>query len=401
MRLVVIIFMVSVLQACGVSPKDYSDASKLEPVDTKLAVKPLWIKGTGDVPENEHAQLPPLVVDGNIYVANIAGKISMINAENGEKLWSQSLDEVISGGPGAGAGMIYVGTRNAEIISLDQKTGREIWRSRVSSEMLSTPIYGDGSLYVQTIDGKISSIDATTGKLNWVYSHNTPKLTLHGTASPIAVRNQIITGFADGKLVSINMSTGELNWSTSISTPKGRTDLERLSDIDGVIKTAGDSVYVISYQGHVASVSIMDGDIQWSRKMSSYTGLAIDKSHIFISDADGNVWALDARSGATLWKQAGLMGREISSPEVISNAVVVGDFDGYVHWLSEEDGQFIARQSLTELWEGLYPTVYETLDDELASQEYHRLVTVKPLAVGNTLFVRDNFGALAAFRIEE
>jgi outer membrane protein assembly factor BamB len=316
-------------------------------------------------------------------------------------LWSQSFDEAITGGPGAGAGKIFIGTRNAKIISLDQKSGDEIWRTEISSEMLSTPIYSNGTLYVQTIDGKISSINATSGKVNWVYSHDTPKLTLRGTASPLALGNQIISGFADGKLVSINMGTGELNWSVSISTPKGRTDLERLSDIDGVFMAADDSVYVVSYQGQVASVSSVDGSVQWSRKMSSYTGLTIDKNHIFISDVDGNVWALDARSGATLWRQSGLMGREITSPEVIDNSVVVGDFDGYVHWLSLEDGQFIARQSLTEIWEESYPTVYETLDDELASQDYHRLVTVKPLAVNNTLFVRDNFGALAAFRIEE
>jgi outer membrane protein assembly factor BamB len=401
MRLVALILLVFTIQACGVSPKDYSSASPLKPVDNQLSIRPLWIKPTGDVPENDHAQLPPVVVGKNVYIANITGKVSMLNADNGNILWTRKIGDDITGGPGAGPEMIYIGTRDAEIISINQDNGSEIWRSRISSEMLSTPIYSNGVLFVQTIDGNVTSMDASTGKINWVYSHNTPKLTLRGTATPLVVGKQVICGFADGKLVSINKDTGELNWSTGVSTQKGRTDLERLADIDGEIKAAGGSVYVINYQGQVASISIQDGNIQWSRKMSSYTGLTIDDRQIYVSDAEGNVWALDAHSGATIWRQSGLMGREISSPEISGNAVVVGDYDGYVHWLAKEDGRFIARESLSDLWEKKYPTVYETLDEELASKEYHRLVTVKPLAVGNTLFVRDNFGALVAFKVEK
>lgn len=401
MRLVGIIFLILAMQACGVSPKDYSGAKKLETIENRLSIKPLWIEPSGDVPEYAHAQLPPVMVGENLYVASIKGKVSRINAKTGRSSWSRSLGEMITGGPGTGQGMIFVGTRNAEIIGLDQTDGSERWRSKISSEMLSLPVFNNGSLIVQTIDGKISSIDGSTGKLNWVYTHSTPKLTLRGTSSPLAIGNNIIGGFADGKLVSINAVTGELNWSTTISAPTGRTDLERLADIDGVMKSTNDTVYVISYQGRVAAVSLMDGNIQWSRKMSSYTGLSIGNGNIYVSDVEGHVWALDARTGATLWKQSDLTGREISTPEVIGNAVVVADFDGFVHWLSLEDGRFLARQSLSDLWEESYPTVYERLDEELDAQEYHRLVTVAPIAAGNLLFVRDNFGALAALQVEK
>ncbi|WP_455217108.1 outer membrane protein assembly factor BamB [Kaarinaea lacus] len=401
MRIVAIFYLVILLQACsGLAPKDYSGAKELESIESKLAVVPLWVKPTGEVPENTHSQLPPVLTGKDIYLANAMGQVFRMSAENGKVTWSIKLGDAITGGPGIGAGMLFVGTANAEIIGLDQETGQEKWRSHISSEMLSTPVSSNGSLFVQTIDGKITSIDVVSGKINWVYSHGTPKLTLHGTASPITVGDRVISGFADGELVSINTRTGELAWSTTINAPKGRTDLERIADIDGVIQASPDTVYVVSYQGRVAAVSITDGNIQWSRKMSSYNGLTYDGDHIYISDGDGYVWALDARTGATLWKQDGLEGREISAPEKIGNSVVVGDYDGYIHWLSVEDGQFIARQNLTKIWEDVYPTEYRTIDDEIDSQDYHRLVSVKPVAAGNTLFVRDHFGALIALRLE-
>lgn len=401
MRLIIIIALVSTLLACGVTPKDYSGAKELQPINKKLNITPLWVLPTGDVPEYAHAQLSPAISDGKIYVANINGNVSAYDIDKGTNQWSQSLNDTIVSGTGVGGGKIFVGTRKAEIVSLDQSNGKEQWRTRISSEMLSTPLYANGSLYVQTIDGKISSIDAKTGKIIWVYTHNTPRLTLRGTASPIIVGHQVVCGFADGKLVSLDANKGEKLWSTTIVSPKGRTDLEKLSDIDGILQSSGDAVYVIGYQGRVSAVSVIDGNIQWSRKLSSFSGLSFDKGHIFISDVEDKVWALDAQTGATLWRQEGLMGREISTPEVIDSAVVVADFDGYVHWMSTDDGQIIARQSLGEIWEDSYPTYHETLADELEGSKHHRHVTVKPLAVNDTLLVRDNDGALAAFRVEK
>jgi len=400
MRYYVVIFLVLGLVACGTSPKDYSSATELQSVESQLTITPIWAIQTGGVPNYAHAQLPPAISGSSVYVASINGKILALDIDKGRKMWSTRVKDIIAGGPGFGDGHVFVSNSKAEIISLSRQDGVEQWRTKVSSEMLSTPLYSDGSLYVQTIDGKITSIDANTGKINWVYTHDTPRLTLRGTASPIMVGDQIISGFADGKLVSIGAKKGELLWSTTIVTPMGRTDLEKLSDIDGVIQSNGNTVFVVGYQGRVAAISATDGSIQWSRKLSSYSGLTYNNGHIYISDVDSNVWALDAHTGATLWRQEGLVAREISTPEVIGHAVVVADFDGYVHWLSEEDGRFIARQNLGDVWESYNPSYFETLGEELDSQRYHRIVSIKPSAANNILLVRDNEGALIAFRVE-
>ncbi len=396
--LVVTLLTVLLLASCGSAPKDYSGAEKLKPIVSELMVVPLWVKKTGEVPISANAQLPPAIVDNELYIASVNGDVRLMDSENGEWLWAISLNENLTSGPGVGENLIFIGSRNAEIIALDKSSGEERWRVRLTSGMLATPLVSGHSLFVQTIDGKMISLDATSGKLIWSYNHDIPKLTLRGTATPIINGDKIIAGFADGKLVSLNSETGEVNWKATITVPRGRTDLERLSDIDGLFQTSNDSVYVASYQGRVASVSTIDGTIQWARKMSSYKGLAVTTARIYVSDAEGQVWSLDARTGATLWRQNNLKGREISTPVVMDNAVVVADYEGYAHWLSVEDGKIIARQSMSEAWnEANEP---DSFFDENEDGNFPRLVTVSPFVSNSTLYVRDNTGAFAAFQIE-
>lgn len=400
MRFIAAIFLVVLLAACGSAPKDYSSAKELTPIDTKLTVVPLWIKKTGEVPVYAHAQLPPVAEGNKLYIASINGDVSLLDMENGNLLWSVSLDENLTSGLGVGKNLIFVGSRNAEIVALDKNTGVERWRVSVTSEVLASPLVSGHTLFVQSIDGKMTALDTASGKLIWSYSHDIPKLTLRGTATPILEGNQIIAGFANGKLVSLNTKTGELNWQVAITVPRGRTDLERLSDIDGLFQSSNGSVYVASYQGRVASVSIVDGTIQWARKMSSYYGLTVTANQIFISDTKGQVWSLDARTGATLWRQDNLTGRHISSPVVMNDAVIVADFEGYMHWLSVDDGQIVARQNMDDVWNEAREPDFGVFSDEVESEGFPRLVTVSPYVMNNILYVRDNTGAFAAFQVD-
>lgn len=400
MRIGVIFFLATLLLACGITPKDYSNAAKLQPIKNQLNVKLKWIVPTGDVPDNAYAQLAPVVDGGDIFITDISGKISMLDASTGKRLWSHHVNEKISSGPGVGESMVYAGTTNAEFIALDRKNGSERWKTQLSSVTLSIPLLVKNSIIVQTIDGKVTSLDALTGKIDWSYSHDVPKLTLRGTSSPLKVRDQVLIGLADGELVSLDVDSGEVKWSTTITTPRGRTDLERLSDIDGLFQSSDDTVYVCSYQGRVAAVSVTDGNIQWSRKMSSFRGLTVGGGQIYISDVADHVWALDAHTGATLWRQDNLAGREITVPVAFGKDVVVADYDGYIHWMSGEDGSFIARQNMKELWRDTYHPVYDTVDDDISNMELHRSVSVPPVVGNNILYIRDNTGALAAFKVD-
>lgn len=396
---VLLLFSVFLMTACGVSPKDYSNATPLSSISTRIKVKPLWAVKTGEVPEYRHTQFPLVIMDNQIYVASAKGNVKVLAADTGKRQWSTSLNEVLTGGPGVGAGLIFVGTREAEIVALDKNNGAEQWRQRISSEMLARPQVADNLLIVQTIDGKVSALAADTGKPLWQYSHPTPKLTLRGASDPVLVGDYVVAGFADGKLVKLNRSTGELQWETTIAVPRGRTDLERLVDIDGLFRISDEIIYVSSFQGSIAAASLADGDILWARDMSSYVGLTVDHGQVYVSDTTGKVWALDSRTGATLWRQDKLEGREVSVPAAMGNSVVVADYAGFVHWLSKEDGQFVARQSLDKIWEDSGNAWLDYIDEPDDMDEVFRSVTTSPVVMGNILYVRDNLGVLTAFKI--
>ena len=384
-----------VLAACGTSPKDYSNASPLSTIKSRVKVEPLWAKPTGAAPDYEHTQLPVTVADGKVYTATRSGELVAYASQKGELLWRRSMGEKLTGGPGIGQGMLFVGTHEAELVALDVRSGAERWRHRIPSEMLAKPLVVGESVIVQTIDGKVSAYKTATGERIWLYERSIPKLTLRGTSNPIVVGEMLLAGFSDGHLVSLNSATGELLWETTIAVPHGRTDLERLVDIDGLFAESNDVVYVSSYQGRVVAVSVADGNVLWARDMSSYVGLTLSGNHIFITDAESKVWALDGRTGATLWRQDKLSNREVSAPAVLDNTVVVADYDGYVHWLSADDGEFIARKNIEQVWSKIN---YVWEDEEQPEKAFHS-VTVPPQVVADTLYVRDNTGALVAFRL--
>ena len=297
-------------------------------------------------------------------------------------------------GPGFRDEWILETRREAALCGFDKRSGAEKGSRRSRSEMLASPVTIGDQLIVQTIDGKISVYNASTGKSIWTYSRSIPKLTLRGTSAPVVVGDKIVAGFSDGRLVGLSLATGELLWETPIAVPRGRTDLERLVDIDGLFHIRDDVVYVSSFQGRVAAIVVSDGNVLWARDMSSYTGLAVGVNQVYVTDCESKVWALDGRTGATLWRQDNLAERELSAPAVVGNNIVVADYDGFVHWLSRDDGQFVARDNLGVTWE----KVRYVWDDE-EQDDRHRSVTVLPLAIENTLYVRDNIGALTAFQV--
>lgn len=395
MNLVLLVLSV-ILTACGSSPKDYSDATPLTSIEPVLKVNALWAASTGDVPRYAHAQLPVVVdQDQRLYCANRNGSVMAYAAGTGDEVWRATLNDAITGGPSVGGGLLVLGTREAELVALDKNTGTEQWRQRISSEMLATPVVVDDLLIVQTIDGKVSAHKIATGEKLWSYGRTIPKLTLRGTSAPLVIKDVILAGFSDGRLVALKLTTGELLWETSVAVPRGRTDLERLVDIDGLFQAVDGVVYVSSFQGRIVAVSIETGNVLWARDMSTYNGLAVNGNHIYITDADGKVWALDGRTGATLWRQDNLTGREVSTPAIMDGTVVVADYDGYVHWLSQDNGGFIARENLDKVWSN----IHYVWEEDALEEGVLRSVTVPPLVAGNTLYVRDNTGALIAFTL--
>ncbi len=350
-RLYALTLLVPLLAGCGTfadptSWFDSADVVKPSPLlDLENQVQPrtLWTRDVGSGTDEQWLNLRPHVLGGTVFVADSEGEVQALAAENGSRRWSVDLEVPVSGGPGAGEGLILVGTSDAEVIALDPGSGEERWRVRVSSEVLSVPAAAQGVVVVHTVDGKLFGLETTNGNTRWTYEREVPVLTLRGTGSPVISGGAAFVGMAGGKLIALRIDNGNLLWDLDVTVPSGRSELERLADIDGDPIVIGGGVFVATYQGDVAAIEQRSGRLAWRRKISAYSGLAADRQGLYVADADGLVWGLDLRTGSARWSQDALKNRKLSNVAVLQGLVVVGDFEGYLHWMDNTDGRLIAR----------------------------------------------------------
>lgn len=280
------------------------------------------------------------------------------------------------------------------MVALSAADGKQIWRSEVSSEVIARPAVANGTVVVRTNDGKLFALEASSGLRRWVYDRSVPPLTLRGNSAPVIASDLVIAGSDNGRLTALQLTNGTVFWETAISHPSGKTELERMIDIDADPVVVGDVVYAVTYQGRLAAVQIGSGRILWARDMSSYTGMAVDDYRIYLSDSEGQVLALNRRNGATLWRQDKLLRRSTTRPQLDGPYLVVADYDGYLHWLSRESGKLAGRARLN--------AAYYLFTDEYDGYEHvfrkENNVLARPLVAGERVIAVDRTGYLAAFR---
>jgi outer membrane protein assembly factor BamB len=349
--------------------------AELVTLTPSLTVQTLWSKDVGSGSDNQYIKLAPVVEGDKVFAADRKGRVSAYGTVNGQLLWETQTKSPISGGPGSGEGLVLVGTSEGEVIALNAGTGEIAWRAQVSSEILAAPRATQGVVVARTVDGKLFGLDAKQGTRIWVYEQSVPALTLRGTSAPLLVGDKVIAGFASSKLVAITLNEGKLLWEASVAEPRGRSELERLVDISGELQVADGIIYVASFQGRVAAVDLESGRALWARNMSSNAGISVGEGSLYVTDDQSHVWALDRRDGGTLWKQDKLQARSVTAPAVYGDYVAVGDFEGYLHWMSHEDGSFVAR---------------EKIDDDG--------IIAPPVVASDTLYVSGKGGVLAALR---
>lgn len=319
--------------------------------------------------------LAPALEDGTVYMADPRGRVSAYAADTGQRLWRVDLDAPVSGATGVGEGLVLVGSRRGEVIAVDRESGRRAWTTQVSSEVLAAPAAAARIVVTQTVDGKVFGLAASDGKQMWVYERTEPALTLRSTAQPVIVNDVVLTGFASGRIAALRLQDGKLLWEVPVTQPRGRNEIERLVDVDASPLVLGETIYAASYQGKLVALNPRGGAVVWSRDVSTYRALASDGRNIYITDDRGHVLAFDRQSGASVWRQDQLRGREPSAPIVQGEYLIVGDFEGYVHWLALEDGRLLAR---------------------------HRVgggVRAPAVSAGETLYVAGLSGSLTALRL--
>jgi outer membrane protein assembly factor BamB len=340
-----------------------------------LKVGKVWSTGVGKGLDKAGRQLRPVHSAGSIYAADYKGLLIAVDADSGKKKWEIKTKLPFTGGPGVSENLLLMGTENGEVFAFDASTGTQLWSANVTSEVLAPPNAADGIVVVRCIDGRVFGLDANTGQRIWIYDHNVPLLTLRGNA-PILLRAGVVyVGYDGGQVVALSMDDGTLMWEQTLVTTEGRTELERLSDIDGQLVFINSDLLVSSYKNRLASLAADSGRLLWFKDISSATGVSVDRINLTLTDKDGNLWLLDRRNGAESWKHDQLLHRGLTRPVFYGSFVVVGDEDGYLHWINVDDGQFAAREKVGG-----------------------KGFSGPPLVVGNTLYVMTNKGNLTAFR---
>ena len=309
----------------------------------------IWTAEAGDGAGDTYSELGVYWQNGKLFAVDFEGEVSSFNSENGRRVWETELDTAVVTGVGGGMDMVLIGTQKGELIALSDADGEERWRTRLTSEVLAPPSAVDGVVVARTSDGRVSGIDADSGESLWSYQRAVPLLSLRGASAPVIAGDKVVAGYDNGKLVALSLRDGKVVWEKSIAVPRGRTELDRLVDIDATPVILNDTIYVVTYHGNVAGVDLNSGRVFWSREMSSQSGLdAVYGDAVYVTDDDGYVWAVQDGSGDALWRQTRLERRKASAPAVAGQYVLVGDFEGYVHWIARDDGRFVARQQISD-----------------------------------------------------
>ncbi len=312
---------------------------ELEPIKSSYETRLLW---SADIGNPGRYQYTPLLDDKFIYLPNSEGELLQLSAESGKVLWRTSLEETISSSVGSGGGLVLVGTKKGHLIALNTN-GKKLWSATLSSEVQGQPRYFDGVVIVRTADQHVYGIDAADGRRKWVYERPSPTLSLKTQAGIIVDGGAIYAGFSGGKIIAIRADNGKLLWEATVAQPKGVTEIERIADITSLPVVDGPVVYAVAYQGKVAAIDRVRGQVIWNRDISSYVGLSVDNSKIYLSHTLGSVYSLDNTNGKTFWRQGNLGYRLLTVPQALGTVVAVGDLEGYVHLLSQDDGSFVGR----------------------------------------------------------
>ena len=312
-----------------------------ELVEIRSVVSPkiLWQGSVGSADKNAFF---PAVAGNVVYAAGASGQILGFDAANGRQVTRIEAAQRISGGVGAGGGLLLVGTAKGEVLAYHQD-GKQLWKAQVSGQVLAPPRVGDGVIVARAGDGRIFGLDSTDGKRKWLYQRATPALSVRSHAGVVIYRGAVFAGFAGGRMVALALANGTLGWEAVVALPRGTTELERVADIISPPLVDDRQACAVAFQGRVACFDVLRGAAMWARDVSSVAGMAADSRNFYITDDRNAVIALDKTNGASVWKQDKLFGRGVSAPLAFGRHVVVGDFQGYVHFLSREDGSFAGR----------------------------------------------------------
>jgi outer membrane protein assembly factor BamB len=372
-----IALVMALLMLVGCGSKDTAEPpAELTAFDATLDVQRLWSGKIGGASERLRLGLRPATDGARIYAGAYDGQVAAFDAESGDKVWTVKTRLPLTAGPGFGDGVLAFGTADGDLVVLDAATGAERLRQPIGSEVLASPSIGSGVIAVRTVDGRLRGFSATTGATLWSVEQTLPPLTLRGNTAPRVAGTLVISGFNNGRVGAYELTNGDPAWEVAIANPTGRSELERLVDVSAGLQIVGNDVYVVGYHGRAVGIDLETGVVLWQQELSSYAGLGADFNNVYVTNDFDAVVALDREGGTQVWRQDALRLRDVTAPTRYANTLVVGDYEGYLHWLSPDDGSFLAR--------------------ERAAGER---ISAAPLVVGQNVYVQGDDGTVAAFTL--
>ena len=347
LKIVLPFCMLIILQGCalfgGDDEEDVQLPTELVEFEAVIEVDEKWDVSVGKGHEGLVLGLKPTTDGEQIYAASFDGNVIAFDTNRGRKIWKNNYDLSFTSGPTFKDGILVLGTNDGELIALDALTGEILWATTVSSEILAPVSIGDDKIFVRTVDGSLTALSKEDGAQQWLVNHKVPRLSLRGTSTPVKFANAVLCGFDDGKVSAYDVSNGTLLWETMLTPAGGRTEIEKIMDIDAPMVILGNELYVGSYQGALGAMALESGDIIWVTEASIYAGMAADDNAVFVSEADGTVMALSRFTGREIWKKENLLYRNPTAPVIMDDSIVIGDLEGYLHWLDKTSGEIQER----------------------------------------------------------
>jgi len=349
-----------------------------------VTVKRLWSSNVGEGEGRIGIGQRPAVADGRVYAAALSGGVRALDLQTGRTLWRYQPSRErgkprlrLSGGPGAGEGLVVIGTLDGQVIALNAADGREKWKTRVSGEVIAAPAIAQGRVLVRSNDGRVTALDAGNGQQRWLYNRELPSLTVRGNAPIVTGPGVLFVGNDDGTVSALALDNGQPLWEQVVALPEGRTELERMADVDAAPVLDGNTLYATSFKNQTVAIEGPTGRPLWAHDHGSAGGLAVSSGHVVITDAQGTVYGLDKITGRPIWSQQTLARRGLSGAAIHGDYAVVGDYKGYVHWLNLRDGAFAAR----------------------ARSRGGEALLAQPVVMGNIVLVQNVSGKISAFQL--
>jgi outer membrane protein assembly factor BamB len=374
------IFALIILNGCSFFASDEENPveppAELVEIEQALEIDRIWSTKIGGSSSRLRLGLSPSSDGTIVYAGSFDGSILAFDVREGERVWQKRTDYSLSAGPSYQDNVLAFGTTDGDLVLFSSTNGDELWRKNIGSEILASPVMQNNIVVVKTVDGRLRGYSALDGRELWSIQQNVPALTLRGNTQPIISATYVVAGFDNGKLGAYELLSGDTVWEIQVVSPTGSTEIDRLVDMSAGLQIVSGYVFAAGYNGRAIAVELQNGQLIWQQELSSFSGLSVDFSSLYLTDSFSNIVALDRNSGAVIWEQKMFRLRDLTTPIPYLGNLVVGDLEGYIHWIDTRDGNVIARDRVT-----------------------NESIIGRPLVVGDRLIIQSEGGTLAAYTI--